>query len=400
MTGGIVPASNLRWVWMAAVTLLAGWLGAVSLRVNLDRACEQQEWPVLSSCETPGPQASDQVRALRERITANPGDSAGWLALALLTQQPGGVAPLNEEAVLDMAVRVAGEDVTLQRLLASRALEREQWPEAVKWLVRLVEDQNDAGAAQTLATLTAQPAALAAMRAALKADSRWLLPVLAQTQRAQVLQAMPLVADALRLRLVPPATGQALMRNLKADGRWFDAHALWVYLVGGPVPLLFNGQFEQGFIADGFDWEVANTPPSLAGVQVFQPTLGARGRVLQLEFSGKRIAQPMARQIMVLLDGDYVLTGDYMARRMRTEQGLVWLINCANDGRELARTPPLLDTQGVWKKLQLPFTVPAGCGNAVVLQLRTSLGSEALAGMRGQMHFDNFSVVTGPVTPP
>ena len=39
--------------------------------------------------------------------------------------------------------------------------------------------------------------------------------------------------------------------------------------------------------------------------------------------------------------------------------------------------------------MDVSLSVPADCG-AVVLQLQTQLGSEALSGLRGQMSFDAF----------
>ena len=102
------------------------------------------------------------------------------------------------------------------------------------------------------------------------------------------------------------------------------------------------------------------------------------------------MALPVVRQSLVLLDGDYRFTGKYMAQRMRAEQGLVWTFTCARGGRELARTPPLLDTRGQWQPISVALTVPPDCSGAVALQLQTQLGSEALSGLRGQMRFDAF----------
>ena len=383
------------WRWLAAglCSALALALGAISLQRNLQRACELNEWPNFSSCPVPDEAVAAQVRDLRARIAVNPGDSSAWLALALLTAQPGGVAPLDEAAVLTMASRIAPQDALLQRLLASRALKQEQWAQAVPALVRLVQEQSDGEAILVLAALGAHPPAQAAMRAALKPGTTWLEPVLGHLDAAKVpvVLAMPLVAQALPLKLISPRTGQALMRSLKASGQWLEAQALWVYLVGGTAPLLFNGDFENGFIVDGFDWELRADGPSKAGVLIEQPALGGRGRVLQVEFTGRPVALPVVRQVLVLLPGRFRFTGDYMARQMRTEQGLAWSFTCTGgrDGRELARTPALLDTQGQWRTMDVSLSVPADCG-AVVLQLQTQLGSEALSGLRGQMSFDAF----------
>jgi hypothetical protein len=217
---------------------LAWVVGAIGLQRNLQRACELNEWPHFSSCPVPDEAVPAQVRDLRARIAANPGDSAAWLALALLTSQPGGVAPLDDAAVLATASRMAPQDPLLQRLQVSRALQRELWPQAVPGLVRLVQEQGDADAARVLAALVARPKAQAALRAALQPGSTWLEPMLGQLDAAKVpvVLAMPLVAQALPLRLVSPRMGQALMRSLKAGGQWLEAQALWVALVGGAVP--------------------------------------------------------------------------------------------------------------------------------------------------------------------
>ncbi len=385
----------MRWLAVGLCAALALALGGISLQHNLRRACDLREWPEFSFCPVPDEAVAAQVRDLRARVAGNPGDSSAWLALALLTSQPGGVAPLDDAAVLATAARLAPQDALLQRLQVSRALQRELWPQAVPGLVRLVQEQGDADAARVLAALVARPQAQAALRAALQPGSTWLEPMLGQLDAAKVpvVLAMPLVAQALPLGLVSPRMGQTLMRSLKAGGQWLQAQALWVVLVGGAAPLLYNGGFEQGFIADGFDWELRDEGPSKAGALIEQPALGERGRVLQVEFTGRPVAQPLVRQVLVLPPGSYGFTGDYMGRQMRTEQGLAWSFNCVAGGRELARTPALLDTQGQWRSMTLTLAVPPDCP-AVLLQLQTGLGSEALTGLRGQMSFDAFRLAS------
>lgn len=389
---GAARTGWLPWAGLGLGAGLALFLGWASVQRNFEAACDRREWPEFSSCPTGDAAVPVQVSRLRARIATNPGDSAAWLALALLTTQPGGVAPLDDLSVLATASRLAGGERLLQRVLASRALERRQWPEAVGWLVILVQDHGDADAARVLAGLVPVTEAREALRAALAPGATWLEPVLGQLGAAKVpaVQAMPLVAQALPLKLVSPQAAQVLMRGLKAGGQWLEAHALWTALVGGSVPLIYNGDFEQGFIRDGFDWELRDAPPSTAGALVEQPLLGAQGRVLQVEFTGRPVALPVVRQSLVLLDGDYRFTGKYLAQRMRTEQGLIWTFTCARGGRELARTPPLLDTRGQWQPISVTITVPADCSGAVALQLQTQLGSEALSGLRGQMRFDAF----------
>jgi hypothetical protein len=181
-------------------------LGAIGLQRNLQRACELHEWPDFSSCPVPDEAVPAQVRDLRARIAANPGDSSAWLALALLTGQPGGVAPLDDAAVLATASRMAPQDPLLLRVQVSRALQREQWALAVPGLVRLVQEQDDGDAMLVLAALVARPQAQPALRAALQPGTTWLEPVLGQLDAARVpvVLAMPLVAQALPLKLISP----------------------------------------------------------------------------------------------------------------------------------------------------------------------------------------------------
>ena len=387
---------GMRWPVVALGAALAMFLAVVSLQRNMQRACEIKEWPHFSSCLTPDLSVDAQVRDLRAVIAANPGNSAAWLALALLTSQPPGVAPLDETAVLAVAARLTPQDALLLRLQAARALHQSQWAPAVSALVRLVQEHADPEATRALAALVGNPSAQPALKAALQPHSTWLEPVLHQLGSAgvPVVLAMPLVAEALPIKLVSARGGQMLLRELKANGQWLQAQALWVYLLGGKAPLLYNGGFEQGFIVDGFDWQLQDVGPSRSGVLIEQPVRGARGRVLQLEFTGRPVLQPMVRQVLVLAPGKYQFTGDYMARQMRNGQGLAWSFNCVAGGREMARTHPLKDTQGQWQKMDISLSVPIDCP-AVVLQLQTQLVSEALSGLRGQMSFDALALSSG-----
>ena len=383
----------LRALVMAVLTAGAVALGWISLQRNVERACELDEWPHLSSCPKPETERSAQLADLRQRAARNPGDAANYLALALLTQS-GSIAPLDEEAVLRVTSVLAAQDPVLHRVLATRALQRGQLPEAVHWLVRLVEGARDERAAQTMAALLAFPEGRAAVVSALQPASRWLEPLLRAmpAARVSIQQAMPLLEPALAMKLITSSQGLALVSQLKAEGAWLDAQALWLRLLGRPAPLIFNGGFEQGFIRGGFDWDLPDAPVSRTGVQVQQPAiLGAQGRALELIFSGRPVTLPVLGQHLVLFPGSYAFHGRFMARRLRAGAGLSWVFTCAAGGAELARTPLLTDTQGRWQDVSVPVDVPSGCG-AVSMQLRTQLGSDALAGVQGDAYFDDFQL--------
>lgn len=370
-------------VW-GAFTALASALAWLAWGYNLERACTLRQWPELASCAHTADDVPAKAQSLRERIARNPGDSEAWIELA----------GLGQGAALDTATQLAVQDYRVQRLQAARAIAQQQWPQAVNWLVRLVQDSGDSRAALALAGLVPQPQALAAMRTQLKPGARWLEPVINAMPQAgvPVIAAMPLVVRALPQQGVSPALAQRLLRGFKADGQWLEAHALWTAWLGHPVALVFNGDFEHGFIAGGFDWEVMPALPSKAGALVGQVTASGHGGVLEIEFSGRPVVQPVLRQHLVLLGNRYVFQGQFMANRLHVKEGLTWALLCATDGREVARTPALKETGGEWRPFMIEFELRPGCGPAVSLQLQTVAPYEALTGLRGQVMFDNFKL--------
>ena len=387
-----------RSIW-ALLTAGALALGSLAWTQNLERACTLGQWPVLPSCARQAADApAQQAKSLRERIARNPGDSGAWIELAVLSIAPANAPGVNHANALDTATRLAGEDRRVQRMQAVQALERGQWPQAVGWLVRLVQDSQDSAAAVTLAALLKEPQALAAMKNHLQPGTRWLGPLIAAMPQAgvPVIWVMPLVVQALPRQGLSPEVVQQLLVQLKANGQWLEAHALWTAALGHPVPQLFNGDFDQGFIDGGFDWEVAPVPPSKAGAVVRQVAVATHGGVLQVEFTGRPVAAPLVRQHLLLLHPRYVLSGQFSTLKLRTDGGLAWTLQCVASQQEIARTPALKDTGGQWKPFSVGFDMPPSCGQAVALQLQTFVPSEALAGLRGTAEFDNFKLETRP----
>jgi hypothetical protein len=392
--------ARARAIGLFACALAAAlWLGWIAIERNLQQACHWQQWPYLSRCADPARQsAAQQVQALRAQIAANPGDALSYAALATFTQQPQALAGLDAQAVLAAARQLAPQNRHVLRLLANEALAREQWPEAVDALVRLSLLQGDGEATRALAVMVGQSARdkaqLAALVAQLKLDSGWLDRVIRSLPAAKVptAQAMPLVQQAMALQLVTPELGMLLVRQLLAERVWLDAHAIWLHLWNRPLGLLFNGDFEQEFVTDGFDWNITDRNTYRAGARVHLPRMGARGRVLQVAFTGRVIAQPVLKQHLVLAPGNYRLSGDYMASNLRSKEGLAWVFGCAADVRELGRSAALKDTGGRWEKFTAVLTLPAGCGVGVSLSLQTFARYEGATGLRGEMLFDKLEL--------
>ena len=400
--------SSLRPSWPNHAVRLAAWLGLTGLMLvlawlawdyNLERACVLRQWPELPSCMNRSSEPLAQVQSLQQRIDRNPGDSDAWISLALLSSRLDAPAPgLELDAVLKTATHLAPQDVRLQRLQAARALQHQAWPLAVDWLVRLVRDSDDGQAAVALAMLMQEPGALSAMQGQARQSSRWLAPVInAMAQaRVPVVTAMPLVVTALAQHDMPQELTQQIMRQLKTDGQWIDAHVLWTAWLGHPTALMFNGSFDNGFIADGFDWEIMPAPPSKVGAQVLQLALAQHGGVLQVDFTGRTLAAPLVRQQLLLLNDRLAFSGQFMTAGLQAREGLAWVVKCAAGGRELARTPAIKDTARQWLRFYVEFSLPASCGHAAVLELQAFAPHESGTGFRGQATFDDFTLKALP----
>jgi len=372
-------------------TALAAWLLWFGVTTHLTRACLVLDTPYLPLCPTSAPEGeANRQQDLRERLRSNPGDSRAWVALAGLESGP------SQQPLLAAIATLTPSDPNALRLRARDALAQNQMPLAVALLVKMTEHGIAGGEPpQILARLVADGTGAALVRPHLVAGSRWLPPVLASMAalKLPLEPAFPLLAEAAAKRIVTQETVQSFVRSLKAEGKWADAYGLWVAQQRQPVPLLFNGGFDQRFQADGFDWEVTPVPPSRAGATVAQRNVPGHGQVLEIQFTGRAIAIPVIRQYLFIPEGRYALQGRYMSSKLRMEQGLAWAVRCTGSTHALAgRSEPLQDTAAVWQLFQFEFKVPAQCGMTASLQLETFAPFEAAVGFRGRASFDGFEL--------
>ena len=379
---------------------VAAWLVAAAWNRNLAESCRLNQWPHLARCAAEsGDTPEQQVQQLRERLARNPGDSDALVALASFAHQPGGASGLDAAALLATAERLAPQNAVVLRLQANRALQRRQWPEALAALIKLSHRHFDGDASRALEQLVGQltrdPGLRSAFEDAARADPAWVERVLTfmTYEKVPMIYAIPLVGELINREQLKPATGQFVIRHLKAGGYWLDAHGVWLHLWKKPLGLLFNGDFEQAFIPDGFDWDILDTNVNRAGARVYLSGRGERGQVLQVVFSGKALPQPVVRQHLLLFPGNYRFSGEYQSSDLRSTEGLAWMLGCATTQREIARTPPIKGESRNWQRFELRFTVPRDCGLGVSLGLSPHAPYEAKTGLRGEVLFDRFSVV-------
>ena len=366
---------------------LAAFLLWASVTTHMERACTLLDTPYLPLCPTAPPPDAVRQEALRARIAGNPGDAAAWIDLtALETGQ-------HEQALLQAASTLAPTEPNVLTWRVGAALTRNDLPKATQLLVELVEFRGNGKAAQTLGRIVASGAGTALLRPHLPTAPRWLPQVLASMEalKLPLSTALPLVAAASAKGSLTKPTIQQYTRALKADGQWGDAYGLWVARQRRATPLLYNGRFDQAFEPDGFDWEVTPSLPSRAGALVSQRGSGNRGQVLDIQFTGRPVALPIIRQYVFAAPGKYLLRGQYMSTRLRTEQGLAWTARCSNAKAAnpvAGRSTGLQDTAGAWQTFQFVIAIPADCGPVTSLQLETFAPFEAAAGFKGRAAFD------------
>lgn len=388
------PGPIAAWGGVALAGILLLVLGPLAVRENLRAACDVDQWPHFEDCHRPtDPQAQREM--LRQRIARNPGDSANYVALALLDAQSppdDGTAPAQS---LDLARRFAPANGLVQQVAAQQAMAAKRWPEAVAALVGLVEHRADPQAARALASLLREPEARAALVASVQPGSTWVEPLLRALgpAGADVLDAMPVLIRALARQALRPESALAVVDQLRGRGAWRDAQALWLHLLGRPTGLIYNGGFDLGFLRGGFDWEFPNAPPSRTGFEVQQPQVaGAHDRALALYFNGRPLAVPPLSQVLVLFPGRYRFTARHMTRNLRAGEGLSWTFSCVGDATPFARSEPLRDTGGHWTDAELTLDVPATCA-AVRLALMPQQRSDGLSGLRGELYLDDLRLV-------
>jgi hypothetical protein len=368
----------------AAIALGLFWLATTA---HLQRACIVMDAPYLPLCDPASP-GNEGLGQLEERVRRNPGDSTAWTRLLV-------ASGAGATKVLQGAAAVAPNNANVLRWRAAEALDKGKFDEAVALLVTMLQTRGSPDAARILAQLLTSGEGVALLRPHLDQAEQWLPGVLATMPSLKIPagQALPLVAEALDKGALPDEARRAYMRSLKAGGQWLDAYGLWLVHQKQLVPLLYNGGFDQPFEADGFDWEFSPAPRSKAGVLIEQQAVARRGLVLEIEFTGRSFTSPILRQYVFAPPGAYRLRGEYMAAKLRSENGLSWVVVCPSGQKTaVARSTALQDTGGVWKPMEIDFTVPADCGPVASVQLEPAASFEAATGMKGSVAFDNFGL--------
>lgn len=385
-------------------SIVAVAVGAWAVEVNLTQSCLLRQWPYFTSCQAGAkPGSKEELSELLRRLQGAPGDAIGWMAMASTAGREGITAGSERDRLYDAATKAAGVQPELLKLRVDDALAEQEWNVAIDLLIQLVEEYREQQAAMRLALLVGKGVATEVLVSRVEQKSTWPEATLRLLERAKVPanSAMPLIVEALHKERISPQLAQSLMKRLKEEGNYLAAYAVWAGLVRKPLPAIFNGDFEQTIFDESFDWDIADQSASRAGAVVSQARAEEHGSVLSVRYSGRRLREPVARQVLLLPGrGNYTFAGEFAIEQLRSSNGLAWTFNCLSNAKEIARTAPLQDTGGRWQAMKTEFRIPADCGIFVVLQLLPFELADADKGLRGQAMFDNFRLEAGSIQQP
>lgn len=396
---GSFRSGPLFWTGLVLLLAAAAWLGRQSLRVNLAHACQTKQWPVWDDClrearkSGAGP-AGEEWDRLRMQVATNPGDALGLADMARYAGLPQDVIGMDGGALLSQAAKAAPQRFEVLQQETVLALSRQDWEVAVPRLSRLSVRHADPEAARAmgrLLVLSSQDARLLnALRAELSNGSEWVARAVAamRSEKLPFLPALPFLQELVVRGAITNASGLAVVRALKAEGHWLEAHAVWLQLWRRPLDLIHNGDFEREVVPGAFDWDFEGRPSAGQGVRIERVSFEGRGQVLRLSFTGRPFRSPVLKHDLLLPAGSYRLDSEVHIDGVSAQGEFVWSVQCHDGGRQMARSPMASMSGRGWAKRSFELEVPTAC-QASTLVLEPQDPGLARSGTHGVLVLDN-----------
>ena len=182
----------------------------------------------------------------------------------------------------------------------------------------------------------------------------------------------------------------AWTRALNVSQQWSLSYLNWASQLPAATQLklgnLFNGSFEDEPLGSEFDWLFDRTPGASID-RAFRD--GAVGQMaLRVSFDDRRVPFSSVRQTLVLPPGHYRLSGQGLPENLRTDLGLVWIVECLGSGLNLANSEPWKGSSREWQAFSMEFDIPASqcAAQRLLLKLPARIASEEVIG--GRIWFD------------
>jgi hypothetical protein len=381
-------------LWLALWVICATGIWFVLFPLQLTRGCWLGEWPFEQGCSADRPTGflvEDPEKVFVEHLQKNPGSSVIYSRLALQRLKD---KDSNAPQLLETALKLTPSDTLVLVAHANDNLNKQQWIEAAKSLIKLMEI-GATDASEPLLRLLTSPASQTEALNLITKESVWLDKLLKHANpKFSIEGLLPIFNHGRGLGLVSAETTISIIDRLQAAGRWLDAYSLWVAYQGSLKEGLFNAGFDARVSQKAFDWKWSQSKELQKTILIRQISAHPdNGMLLEVELLGRSaIPLPMVRQHVVLFGSDYVLRGRYSTDKLQVNEGLSWKLSCASGGEPWAQSEALLDTQKQWQTFELKFKVPSSCGGAISLGLETKNPGEARVGIRGLVQFDGFSI--------
>lgn len=268
------------------------------------------------------------------------------------------------DAMMQAAARRSLRDAPSQTWLFARALERRDYPAAMRALDVLLRRRPEL--IETLGpvlfpVLDAAPDARAALAERLALAPTWRSALLASYSRAA---AQPGFVYALHQSLrdgpTPPTDQEAgaYINRLVRDRAYVAALVAWQQQrPRTDAGLMIDGGFEAENSLPPFGWRLTAADGGAADI-IRSPA--GEGRALQATALGGLKRQGLAEQLLVLAPGSYRLQGRLWREGKVSDGALVWTLRCENG-------PAIKTSQGprasgeAGSPFSLTFTTPQGC---------------------------------------
>jgi hypothetical protein len=151
--------------------------------------------------------------------------------------------------------------------------------------------------------------------------------------------------------------------------------------------LVFNGGFDRRPSDSPFDWTVRSGSGAIVD---FQPFPDETNQALTVNFSDGRVDFGGVKQILMLSQGTYTLTGRVRGN-MVGRRGLRWRISCIENAK-LAETPMHTGLIPTWQSFEITFVVPEEDCPAQQLSLVLDARSSSERFVEGTIWYDDIAV--------
>jgi hypothetical protein len=382
-------------VWLAIWLLVSACLFSAFYQYQISRGCWLGEWPFETGCEADRPTGfigKESADVYEQHLIKNPGNSLAYVWLAIDRWQQNNNEKNRE--YLTTATQTAPINEQMLLLQADISLKNQEWLEAAKALVKLIQIGNKNAREPFLQLLSYEPTQQLALNL-ITADAVWLDKLLRGADSKFAIRGLlPAFSHGKKLGLISADTTVSVIDKLMASGQWFDAYGMWVDYHGTLKNGFYNTGFDTQISQKGFDWKWSQSKDLRKTMVIRQvAALADNGMMLELEFLGRKaIPLPMVHQIVILQHDEYVFSGIYYADRLQANEGLSWKFSCAAGSEQWAQTEGLQDTQKQWKSFELKLKIPVSCGSAVLVGLETKNAGDARIGITGLVQFDRLAL--------